>query len=244
MAAMKKTVLILSVLWVLAGTAPAPAAVLGENPRLGENFLNTSIGQAAGDVNRDRLPGSCGSCLERPAECFVAPGRAIMASDGLAVGLADTSVSIPSRAARYTYLRTFRSAAFQEAAERAGYTAAELKQLRGQLLGWSKSGSLRLELNPLLGGFATTERATVGLVPYSQYLVGIQRPVTSVTAHEMGHLLQEVRFGALTAEEAGTLTRSQILRYELGAESIGHWAVGKELGWWGTFRAYAAAYLH
>ena len=32
--------------------------------------------QAAGDVNRDRLPGSGGSCLERPAECFVAPDNA------------------------------------------------------------------------------------------------------------------------------------------------------------------------
>jgi hypothetical protein len=73
MAAMKRTILVLSVLWVLAGTAPASAAFLGENPRLGENFLNTGIGQAAGDVNRDRLPGSCGSCLERPAGCFVAP---------------------------------------------------------------------------------------------------------------------------------------------------------------------------
>ena len=72
MAAMKRTVLVLSVLWVLAGTAPASAAVLGENPRLGESFLNTGIGQAAGDVNRELLPGSGGSCLERPAECFVA----------------------------------------------------------------------------------------------------------------------------------------------------------------------------
>ena len=70
---MKRTVLALSLLWVLAGTAPASAAFLGENPRLGESFLDKGIGPAAGDVNRDRLPGSCGSCLERPAECFVAP---------------------------------------------------------------------------------------------------------------------------------------------------------------------------
>ena len=70
---MKRTVLALSLLWVLAGTAPASAAFLGENPHLGESFLDKGIGPAAGDVNRDRLPGSCGSCLERPAECFVAP---------------------------------------------------------------------------------------------------------------------------------------------------------------------------
>ena len=41
MVAMKRTVLALSLLWVLAGTAPASAAFLGENPRLGESFLDT-----------------------------------------------------------------------------------------------------------------------------------------------------------------------------------------------------------
>jgi hypothetical protein len=52
MAAMKRTVLILSVLRVLAGTAPASAAVLGENPRLGESFPNTGIGQTGVTHNR------------------------------------------------------------------------------------------------------------------------------------------------------------------------------------------------
>jgi hypothetical protein len=56
MAAMKKTILVLSVLWVVAGTAPASEAFLGENPRLGEKFLKTDIGPAAGDVNRELLP--------------------------------------------------------------------------------------------------------------------------------------------------------------------------------------------
>jgi len=63
MAAMKRTILVLSVLWVLAGTVPASAAVLGENLRLGESFPNAGIEQAAGDVSRELLPGSGGSCL-------------------------------------------------------------------------------------------------------------------------------------------------------------------------------------
>jgi len=47
---MKRTVLALSLLCVLAGTASASAAFLGANPRLGEKFLNAGIRQAAGDV--------------------------------------------------------------------------------------------------------------------------------------------------------------------------------------------------
>jgi hypothetical protein len=89
---MKRTALVLSVLWVLAGTAPASAAVLGENPRLGESFLNAGIGQAAGDVNRELLPGSCESCLERPAECFVAPATL----QGTAERVAELKAAIPA----------------------------------------------------------------------------------------------------------------------------------------------------
>lgn len=70
---MKGTVLALSLLWVLPGTAPASAAFLGRNPRLGEKFQNAGMGQAAGDVRRELLPGSGGSSLESPAEGFVAP---------------------------------------------------------------------------------------------------------------------------------------------------------------------------
>jgi hypothetical protein len=73
MAAMKRTVLALSLLWVLTGTTPASAAFLGENPRLGESFPNTTLLRVSVDVNRELPPGSGGSCLERPAECFVAP---------------------------------------------------------------------------------------------------------------------------------------------------------------------------
>ena len=76
MVAMRRTVLALSLLWVLAGTAPASAAFLGQNPRLGESFPNAGVGQAAGDVSRELPPGSGGSCLERPAGCFVAPAAA------------------------------------------------------------------------------------------------------------------------------------------------------------------------
>jgi hypothetical protein len=75
MVAMKRTVLALSLLWVLAGTAPASAAFLGENPRLGESFLDTTFLRVTADVSRELPPGSGGSCLERPAECFVAPGE-------------------------------------------------------------------------------------------------------------------------------------------------------------------------
>jgi hypothetical protein len=70
---MKRTVLALSLLWVLTGTTPASAAFLGENPRLGESFPNTTLLRVSVDVNRELPPGSGGSCLERPAECFVAP---------------------------------------------------------------------------------------------------------------------------------------------------------------------------
>ena len=75
MVAMKRTVLALSLLWVLAGTAPASAAFLVENPRLGESFPNTTFLRVSADVSRELLLGSGGSCLERPAECFVAPNN-------------------------------------------------------------------------------------------------------------------------------------------------------------------------
>jgi hypothetical protein len=77
MVAMKRTVLALSLLWVLAGTAPASAAFLGENPRLGESFPNTTLLRVSEDVSRELPPGSGGSCLERPAECFVAPSAPV-----------------------------------------------------------------------------------------------------------------------------------------------------------------------
>jgi hypothetical protein len=68
---MRRTVLTLIV--VLAVTAPASAAFLGGNPRLGESFLNTSIKQVAGELSRELLPGWDGVWLRRAAECFVAP---------------------------------------------------------------------------------------------------------------------------------------------------------------------------
>jgi hypothetical protein len=51
MAAMKRMILLLSVLLAMAGTAPASAAFLGANPRLGESLLNTGIEQVAGAVS-------------------------------------------------------------------------------------------------------------------------------------------------------------------------------------------------
>jgi len=73
MAAMKRTILLLSVLLAMAGTAPASAALLGENSPPGKSFLNTSIEQVAGDVNREMPPGSGGAWLEGAAEFSVAP---------------------------------------------------------------------------------------------------------------------------------------------------------------------------
>jgi hypothetical protein len=72
---MKRTVLALSLLCVLAGTAPASAAFLGENPRLAESFPNMTFLRVSADVSRELPQGSGGSCLERPAECFVAPSK-------------------------------------------------------------------------------------------------------------------------------------------------------------------------
>ncbi|MBN1852514.1 MAG: hypothetical protein JW829_07305 [Pirellulales bacterium] len=70
---MKRTILWLSVLLAMAGTAPASAAFLGTNPRLGESLLNTGIKQVAGDVSREGLSGSGGAWLQGASEFFVAP---------------------------------------------------------------------------------------------------------------------------------------------------------------------------
>jgi hypothetical protein len=77
MGAMKRTILLLSVLVTLAGTAPASGAFLGVNPRLGQSFLNTSIEQVAGDVSREGLPGFGGAWLRGASEFFVAPGARV-----------------------------------------------------------------------------------------------------------------------------------------------------------------------
>lgn len=72
MGAMKRTILVLSVLLAMAGTAPASAALLGADPRLGETLLNTRIRQVAGDVIAERLPGS--SRLRNPGQLLRKPG--------------------------------------------------------------------------------------------------------------------------------------------------------------------------
>ena len=69
--AMRRTVLALIV--VLAGTTPASAAFLGGNSPLGKSLLNTGIEQVAGDVSRERLPGSGGAWLRGASEFSVAP---------------------------------------------------------------------------------------------------------------------------------------------------------------------------
>jgi filamentous hemagglutinin len=88
MEAMKRTILLLSVLVAL--TAPASAAFLGANSPPGKNFLNTGIEKVAGDVNLEVPTGSGGSCLESAAEFFVAPGA-----------WADVNEAMSARAAAY-----------------------------------------------------------------------------------------------------------------------------------------------
>ncbi|MGA2069702.1 MAG: hypothetical protein ABSG86_32415 [Thermoguttaceae bacterium] len=71
---MRRTILVLSVLLALAGTAPASAAFLAANSPPGEKLLDTGCLKVFGDLSRELPPGSGGSWLERAAECFVAPG--------------------------------------------------------------------------------------------------------------------------------------------------------------------------
>ena len=74
--------------------------------------------------------------------------------------------------------------------------------------------------------------------------LGINSPLRSAVAHELAHLLQEIRGGALTAELAGQLSRAQIRALELQAEQIGAWTIGRELGIMGRARALLASLLH
>ena len=70
---MKRIALILSVL--VAMTAPASAAFLGENSPLGESFLNTGCLHIEGELSSELPPGCGGAWLEGAAEFFVAPSE-------------------------------------------------------------------------------------------------------------------------------------------------------------------------
>ena len=71
MTAMKKSALLLIVL--VAMTAPASAAFLDGNSRLGESFLNTGCLHVGGELSSE-LPPGCGGAWQRSvAEFFVAP---------------------------------------------------------------------------------------------------------------------------------------------------------------------------
>jgi hypothetical protein len=72
MAAMKVRALVLTIL--VAMTAPASAAFLGENPRPDQNFLDAGSRHLASELTREGLPGSGGASLRWAAEFFVAPG--------------------------------------------------------------------------------------------------------------------------------------------------------------------------
>ena len=64
MDAMKRMILWLSVLGAMAGTAPASAAFLGANPRLGESLLNTGIEQVAAlETGTELVSFCCGKTL-------------------------------------------------------------------------------------------------------------------------------------------------------------------------------------
>lgn len=85
MAAMKKSALLLIVFWAL--TAPASAAFLGGNSRLGESLLDAGSRHVGGELSREGLPDSGEAWLRRVAECFVAPGASpiIVTPKGVAV---------------------------------------------------------------------------------------------------------------------------------------------------------------
>jgi hypothetical protein len=69
---MMKRALLPIVLLLLA--APASAAFLGGNSRLGEKLLDASSLHVASGLSSERLPSSDEVWLRRAAECFVAPG--------------------------------------------------------------------------------------------------------------------------------------------------------------------------
>ncbi len=71
MAAMKKSTLLLIVSWALP--APASAAFVGGNSRLGAELLDAGSRHVGGEVSRAGLPDSGEAWLEGTAEFFVAP---------------------------------------------------------------------------------------------------------------------------------------------------------------------------
>ncbi|MEO5368340.1 MAG: RHS repeat-associated core domain-containing protein, partial [Magnetococcus sp. WYHC-3] len=163
-----------------------------------------------------------------------------LSANGLASGLAGPSIVVPSRAARYAYLKTFKSAAFRNAAEKLGYTSGERNVLRSQLLEWSRNGRIGQELNPLLGGYATSSRFSVGT---GRLLFG-GRTLRSAVGHELTHGLQEIRYGALTMEESGALTRSQIQFFETEGAIGGTLTIGGTPGWAEEFYGKMASWLN
>ena len=156
---------------------------------------------------------------------------------GLFQGMMDLSLVSQSRSARLAYLRMLRSEGFQNAAVSLNYTRDELSLLRGRLLDWSRSGRIGIELNPLLAGYATPDRVTVGLIR----VLADRKPLQSATGHELIHMLQEIRYGALTMERAGQLTRSQVRFFEWQAGAGGKLTVGGMPGWFEEFYGWLAS---
>ena len=63
----------LTLILLVALTAPASAAFLGADSRPAQNYLDTGIGQVSGEVSREGPLGSGGAWLESAAEFCIAP---------------------------------------------------------------------------------------------------------------------------------------------------------------------------
>ena len=145
-----------------------------------------------------------------------------------------------ARAARATYLRTFRRSEFRLAAQTLGYTSGELSQLGKRLLRWSKQGQIKVQWNPLLGGVATDTELSISL----PRLVRGERALRETVSHELIHLLQQVRFGALSKEQKPGLTRRERAYIEHQASAGGAIAVGKTPGRAEALYGQVTALLH
>ncbi len=86
------------ILSVLLFAAAAATAVLATDSPLGEKFPNTTFLRVSADARRELIPGSGGSCRERPAEFFVAPsaaGNLLSAPDAALVNSLRAGADIP-----------------------------------------------------------------------------------------------------------------------------------------------------
>jgi hypothetical protein len=86
------------------------------------------------------------------------------------------------------------------------------------------SGRIGMQANPVLGGYATSKNVSIG----GLRLFRGGNALKNASGHVLVHLLQEIRYGALTAEEAGTLTRAQVRFFEWQGAAGGKLTIGGE----------------